>query len=203
MGLVDDHLAYAISTYGYSGFDDAAVVVMDGRGAWEAMTIWHGHNGKLDPVVTIPFPDSVGYFYSAFTEFLGFQPNSDEWKVMGLAPYGKPSVDLSAFIDLKAAPYRVHTRQLVANGATSFSGMTTLLGPARVPESDIDDRHKDIAYAVQDACEIAMMSVLRMAIEKTRCGSVCLAGGVALNSKANGKIRAPDLSEQLFTQPPP
>ncbi len=142
-----------------------------------------------------------GYFYSAFTEFLGFQPNSDEWKVMGLAPYGKPSVDLSAFIDLKAAPYRVHTRQLVANGATPFSGMTTLLGPARVPESDIDDRHKDIAYAVQDACEIAMMSVLRMAIEKTRCRSVCLAGGVALNSKANGKIVASGLVEKMFVQP--
>jgi len=201
MRFVDHHLAHAISTYAYSGFDDAAVVVMDGRGAWEATTIWHGHNGKLDPVVTIPFPDSVGYFYSAFTEFLGFQPNSDEWKVMGLAPYGKPSVDLSAFIDLKAAPYRVHTRQLVANGATPFSGMTTLLGPARVPESDIDDRHKDIAYAVQDACEIAMMSVLRMAIEKTRCRSVCLAGGVALNSKANGKIVASGLVEKMFVQP--
>ena len=201
MRFVDHHLAHAISAYAYSGFDDAAVVVMDGRGAWEATTIWQGHNGKLDPVVTIRFPNSVGYFYSAFTEFLGFQPNSDEWKVMGLAPYGKPSVDLSAFIDLKAAPYRVHARQLAANGATPFSGMTTLLGPARVPESDIDDRHKDIAYAVQDACEIAMMSVLRMAIEKTRCRNVCLAGGVALNSKANGKIAASGLVEKMFVQP--
>ena len=201
MRFVDHHLAHAISAYAYSGFDDAAVVVMDGRGAWEATTIWQGHNGKLDPVVTIRFPNSVGYFYSAFTEFLGFQPNSDEWKVMGLAPYGKPSVDLSAFIDLKAAPYRVHARQLAANGATPFSGMTTLLGPARVPESDIDDRHKDIAYAVQDACEIAIMSVLRMAIEKTRCRNVCLAGGVALNSKANGKIVASGLVEKMFVQP--
>jgi len=201
MRFVDHHLAHAISAYAYSGFDDPAVVVMDGRGAWEATTIWHGHNGRLDPVVTVPFPDSVGYFYSAFTEFLGFQPNSDEWKVMGLAPYGKLGVDLSAFIDLKAAPYRVHTRQLAANGATPFSGMTTLLGPARVPESDIDDRHKDIAYAVQDACEIAIMSVLRMAIEKTRCRNVCLAGGVALNSKANGKIVASGLVEKMFVQP--
>jgi carbamoyltransferase len=88
MRFVDHHLAHAISAYGYSGFDNAAVVVMDGRGAWEATTIWHGHDGRLDHVLTIPFPDSVGYFYSAFTEFLGFQPNSDEWKVMGLAPYG-------------------------------------------------------------------------------------------------------------------
>ncbi len=185
----------------YSGFDDAAVVVMDGRGAWEATTIWHGHDGRLDPVLMIPFPDSVGYFYSEFTQFLGFQRNSDEWKVMGLAHYGKPGVDLSAFIDLKAVPYRIHTKQLVANGAAPFAGMTALPGPARIAESNTDDRHKDIAYAVQDACETAMMSVVRMAIEKTRCRNVCLAGGAALNSKANGKIAASGLVEKLFVQP--
>src|SRR4029077_136597 len=124
--------------YAYSGYDEAAVVVMDGRGAWEATTIWHGHNGRLDLALMIPFPDLVGYFYSAFTEFLGFQPNSDEWKVMGLAPYGKPGVDLSAFIDVEAVPYRVRTKLLVANGATPYAGMTKLLGPARVSESDIE-----------------------------------------------------------------
>jgi carbamoyltransferase len=201
MGFVDHHLAHAISAYAYSGFDEAAVVVMDGRGAWEATTIWHGRNGRLDPVLTIPFPDSVGYFYSAFTEFLGFQPNSDEWKVMGLAPYGKPGVDLSAFIDLKASPYRVLGRQLNANGATATAGMAALVGPARVPESDIGDRHKNIAYAVQDACETAMLNVVRMAIEKTRCRNVCLAGGVALNSKANGKIVTSRLVDKIFVQP--
>jgi len=201
MRFVDHHLAHAISAYAYSGFEDAAVVVMDGRGAWEATTIWHGHDGRLDPVLMIPFPDSVGYFYSAFTEFLGFQPNSDEWKVMGLAPYGKPGVDLSAFIDLKAVPYRVLTKRLNANGASASAGMEVLLGPARVAESDIDERHKNIAYAVQDACEIAMMSVVRMAIEKTGSRNVCLAGGVALNSKANGKIVASGLVDKFFVQP--
>jgi len=201
MRFVDHHLAHAISAYAYSGFDDAAVVVMDGRGAWEATTIWHGHDGRLDPVLMIPFPDSVGYFYSAFTEFLGFQPNSDEWKVMGLAPYGKPGVDLSPFIDLKAAPYRVLTKRLNANGASASAGMEALLGPVRVAESEIDERHKNIAYAVQDACEIAMMSVVRMAIGKTGSRNVCLAGGVALNSKANGKIVASGLVDKFFVQP--
>ena len=110
--FVDHHLAHAISAYAYSGFDEAAVAVMDGRGAWEATSIWRGHDGRLVHVLTIPFPDSVGYFYSVFTEYLGFQRNSDEWKVMGLAPYGKPGVDLSAFIDVNAAPYRIHARQL-------------------------------------------------------------------------------------------
>jgi carbamoyltransferase len=201
MRFVDHHLAHAISAYAYSGFDEVAVVVMDGRGAWEATTIWHGQNGRLELVLTIPFPDSVGYFYSVFTEFLGFQPNSDEWKVMGLAPYGKPGIDLSPFIDLSVAPYHVHTRQLAANGTAPLARVTSLLGPGRVPESEIDDRHKDIAYAAQDACEIAMMNVVRAAIEKTKCRNICLAGGVALNSKANGKILASGLAEKFFVQP--
>jgi carbamoyltransferase len=201
MRFVDHHLAHAISAYGYSGFDDAAVVVMDGRGAWEATSIWKGHDGKIDHVLTIPFPDSVGHFYSEFTEFLGFQRNSDEWKVMGLAPYGKAGVDLSAFIDLSAIPYHVHTKAVTANGATPFARMTQLLGPARVPESDIEDRHKNIAYAVQDACEIAMMNVVRMAVKKTGSRNICMAGGVALNSKANGKILASGLVDKFFVQP--
>jgi len=201
MRFVDHHLAHAISAYAYSGFDEAAVVVMDGRGAWEATTIWHGQDGRLELVLTIPFPDSVGYFYSAFTEFLGFQPNSDEWKVMGLAPYGKPGIDLSPFIDLSVPPYHVHTRQLAVNGAAPLARVTSLLGPARVPESEIDDRHKDIAYAAQDVCEIAMMNVVRAAIEKTKCRNICLAGGVALNSKANGKILASGLADKFFVQP--
>src|SRR5438445_660454 len=121
MRFVDHHLAHAISAYAYSGFGEAAVVVMDGRGAWEATSIWYGSNGRLEHVLTIPFPNSIGFFYSGFTEFLGFQPNSDEWKVMGLAPYGQPDVDLAAFIDLKAAPYRVHARQLFTNGATPYA----------------------------------------------------------------------------------
>jgi carbamoyltransferase len=201
MRFVDHHLAHALSAYAYSGFDDAAVVVMDGRGAWEATSIWQGRDGRLDHVLTIPFPDSVGYFYSEFTEYLGFHRNSDEWKVMGLAPYGKPGLDLHAFIVPEAAPYKVHARKLVANGATPFAEMVRLFGPRRIPESKIDERHKDVAYAVQDACEIAMMSVVKMAIEKTKSRNVCLAGGVALNSKANGKIAASGLVDKIFVQP--
>ena len=201
MRFVEHHLAHAISAYAYSGFDDAAVAVMDGRGAWEATSLWHGRNGKLEHLLTIPFPDSIGFFYSGFTEFLGFTPNSDEWKLMGLAPYGQPGIDLSAFIEVKASPYRVHARQLATNGTSAHARMTALLGPPRIAESEIDDRHKNIAYAVQDACETAMMNVVRLAMEKTGCRNVCLAGGVALNSKANGKIAASGLVEKLFVQP--
>jgi carbamoyltransferase len=201
MRFVDHHLAHAISAYAYSGFEDSAIVVMDGRGAWEATSIWHGSKGRLQHVTTIPFPDSLGLFYSEFTEYLGFQRNSDEWKVMGLAPYGAPGVKLDAFIDPEAAPYRVNHKLLFGNGSGSFSGMTPLLGPARAPESEIDERHKNVAYAVQDACEIAVLSIVRMAVEKTRCRNLCLAGGVALNSKANGKIVASGLVDRIFVQP--
>jgi carbamoyltransferase len=200
MRFVDHHFAHALSAYAYSGFEDSAVVVMDGRGAWEATTIWHGHNGRLDPVLTINYPDSIGLFYSEFTAFLGFVRNSDEWKVMGLAPYGKPGLDLGKFIDASAFPPRVHYRQLVANGGP-FSTIIPHLGEPRVPESEISDLHKNIAFAVQDACEQAMMSVVRLALEKTGSRNLCLAGGVALNSKANGKIAASGLVEQFFVQP--
>lgn len=199
--FVDHHLAHAISAYAFSGFDDSAVVVMDGRGAWEATSLWHGKGGRLEDILTIPFPDSVGLFYSEFTEYLGFRRNSDEWKVMGLAPYGEPGVKLDSFIQPEAAPYRVNFKRLFGNGNGSFSGVAPLLGPARASESEIDDRHKNIAYAVQDACELAMLSVVRMAVEKTRCRNLCLAGGVALNSKANGKIAASGLVDKIFVQP--
>jgi len=200
MHFVDHHFAHALSAYAFSGFDDSAVAVMDGRGAWEATTIWHGRSGRLDPVLTVNYPDSIGLFYSEFTAFLGFVRNSDEWKVMGLAPYGKPGLDLGKFIDASASPPRVHYRHLVANGAP-FSKIIPYLGEPRVPESEITDLHKNIAFAVQDACEHAMMSAVRLALEKTGSRNLCLAGGVALNSKANGKIAASGLVEEFFVQP--
>lgn len=196
--FVDHHLSHAISAYAYSGFEESAVVVMDGRGAWEATSIWRGVNGRLDHVLTIPFPDSLGLFYSAFTEYLGFQANSDEWKVMGLAPYGEPGLKLDAFIDVAGRPYRVHAKRLPLNGRASTA--PSLAAP-REPESEIDVSHKNIAFAVQDACEKAMISVVRMAIDKTRCRNLCLAGGVALNSKANGKIAASGMVDRIFVQP--
>jgi carbamoyltransferase len=199
MRFVDHHFAHALSAYAYSGFADSAVVVMDGRGAWEGTSIWHGRNGKLDHVLTINYPDSIGLFYSEFTGYLGFARNSDEWKVMGLAPYGKPGVDLGKFIDVNSVPPRVYYRQLVTNDP--FANIVSLLGPSRIPESEILDIHKDIAFAVQDACEQAMMSIAKMAQQKTGSRNLCLAGGVALNSKANGKIAASGLVDKFFVQP--
>jgi carbamoyltransferase len=199
--FVDHHLAHALSAYCYSGFEDAAIVVMDGRGAWEATSIWYGSKGRVEPVLTINWPNSLGFFYAQFTGFLGFVPNADEWKVMGLAPYGQPGVDLRSFLEPEAAPYIAHADRLNGNGSGLYSGWPASLGSPRDPESEISDLHKNIAYAVQDLCETAMMSVVRLALEKTCNRNLCLAGGVALNSKANGKIAASGIIDNIFVQP--
>jgi carbamoyltransferase len=199
--FVDHHLTHALSAYSYSGFDDSAIVVMDGRGAWEATSIWRGKNGRVEHIMTIDWPNSLGLFYAQFTGFLGFVPNSDEWKVMGLAPYGQPGVDLSGFIDPLGGPYKVHVDRLVGKGSSPYAEFPASLGRPREPESEISEHHKNIAFAVQDKCEAAMMSVVRLALEKCGSKNLCLAGGVALNSKANGKIVASGMIEKIFVQP--
>ena len=199
--FVEHHLAHAISAYSFSGFDDAAVLVLDGRGAWEASSLWHGRDGRLEHVWTIPWPNSLGLFYAQFTQYLGFQPYSDEWKVMGLAPYGEPGINLRDFIIPDDNPYKVSTRLLLHDKPAPLAGITARLGPQREAESDIDPKHKNVAFAVQDACEEAMMTLARAAVAKTGSRSICLAGGVALNSKANGKILSSGIVDQIFVQP--
>ena len=198
---VDHHLAHAISAYAYSGFDETAVLILDGRGAWEATSLWHGRAGRLEPVWTIPWPNSLGLFYAQFTLYLGFQPYSDEWKVMGLAPYGEPGINLSDFIIPDDNPYKVSARLLLGRNSGPIAEIVSRLGPPRVPESEIDARHKNLAFAVQDSCEEAMLTLARAAVEKTNCRNLCLAGGVALNSKANGKIAVSGFVDRIFVQP--
>jgi carbamoyltransferase len=200
MRFVDHHLAHAISAYSYSGLDNTAVVIMDGRGAWEASSIWHGHNGHLEHLLTIPWPNSLGLFYAQFTQYLGFVPNSDEWKVMGLAPYGNLGINLSEFISSNHESYKVNA-PLLLERSNGTSAIAKRLGPERTPESKIDDSFKNVAFAVQDACEVAMLALVKLALQKTNCRNVCLAGGVALNSKANGKIQASGMVDNIFVQP--
>ena len=199
--FVDHHVAHAISAYSFSGFDEAAVLILDGRGAWEATSLWHGRAGNLEHVWTIPWPNSLGLFYAQFTQYLGFQPYSDEWKVMGLAPYGDAGINLREFIVPDDNPYRVATRLLMGRDSAPSAAIEAHLGPKRAPESEIDSRHKNLAFAVQDACEQAMITLARAAVAKTGCWDLCLAGGVALNSKANGKILAAGLVDRIFIQP--
>ena len=199
--FVDHHLAHAISACAFSGFDDSAVLVLDGRGAWEATSLWRGSAGRLEHVWTIPWPNSLGLFYAQFTHYLGFTPYSDEWKVMGLAPYGEPGINLRDFIVPDDNPYSVDTHRLLGKDSAPVAGIEARLGPGRMPESDIDARHKNMAFAVQDMCEQAMMTLAQAAVAQTGCRNLCLAGGVALNSKANGKILASGLVDKIFVQP--
>jgi carbamoyltransferase len=198
---VHHHLAHAISAYAFSGFDEASVLVLDGRGAWEATSLWRGCGGRLAHVWTIPWPNSLGLFYAQFTQYLGFAPYSDEWKVMGLAPYGEPGIALREFIIPDDNPYRVTSRLLLGRESAPTAAIESKLGKRRIPESDIDNRHRNLAFAVQDSCEQAMMTLARAAVEETGSRNLCLAGGVALNSKANGKILASRIVDRLFIQP--
>lgn len=199
--FVDHHYAHAISAYAFSGFDESTVAVVDGRGADEATSIWHAKKGKLEHVLTIPWPNSLGLFYAEMTYFLGFKKYSDEWKVMGLAAYGREGSNLSEFIKPNNNPYWINSRALLGMGAEDVAAIEVKFGKKRKPDSAISQKVKDIAFAVQDNCEKAMFSVVKKAIKKTGCRNLCLAGGVALNSKANGKIISLGMADKIFVQP--
>ena len=192
---IDHHYAHALSAYPVSGFDEATVVVLDGRGAWEATSIWHGKGGKLRLLDMIRWPNSLGLFYAQFTGWLGFERFQDEWKVMGLAPYGGPGISLEKFITVSKGQYSVNSRLLLQGG------IEREFGPTRDPDQPIADVHRDVAWAVQDACEQAEIAVIGRAISLTGSRNVCLAGGVGLNSKANGLFLSRGLVDHIFVQP--
>jgi carbamoyltransferase len=194
---IDHHYAHALSAYPVSGFDDATVVVIDGRGAWEATSIWHGKGPELRLVDMVRWPNSIGLFYTQFTWWLGFERFQDEWKVMGLAPYGGPGIDLGGFISVSDGHYSVNSRLLLDN----LSHIEKVLGSARKPDELLSDRHRDVAWAVQDACERAELALIARAVSLTGSRNLCLAGGVALNSKANGLILSRELVDRIFIQP--
>jgi carbamoyltransferase len=198
--FIDHHLAHALSALCLSGFDDSAVLVIDGRGAWEATTLWHGRDGQIRLLETYDYPNSVGVFYAGITEMLGFVPLSDEWKVMGLASYGSPTFDLSPLIRVQEGSYEVAGRRFF--GATDFdhSGLEPVTGPRRNGE-ELSQRDKDLARSAQDCCEKAMLALLRRITHTTGSRKLCLAGGVALNCKANGELVRSGLIDDIYVQP--
>jgi carbamoyltransferase len=201
IGFVDHHYAHALSAWLHSGFDKASVLIVDGRGAWEATTTWEASGTACRLVDSHAHPDSLGFFYAAFTDLLGFRRNSDEWKVMGLAPYGKPGVDLSRYIRFNGNGYQVAHKLVMGDHYGDLRALISDFGERRAPESALTAREKDIAWAVQDACEEAMESLARGLVAKTGHRKLCLAGGVAMNSKANGRILASGLVDDIFIQP--
>jgi carbamoyltransferase len=199
---IDHHCAHALSAYVPSGMDEATVVVIDGRGAWEASSIWHGKGNRLEHVETVNWPNSLGLFYATFTGFLGFEKYADEWKVMGLAPYGTPgAVDLSSFVTHGNGRYRVRADLLLPQPAGEYAGVERFLGPARDPDGELTQAHRDLAWAVQDMCERIECDFIAGAIRRTGCRDLCIAGGVGLNSKANGLFLQKELCRRIFVQP--
>ncbi len=202
VSFIDHHLAHAYSAYSLSGFDNGIVIVADGRGAFQATSIYHGQGGKLRLVKWIPYPNSIGLLYESFTDLLGFERHNDEWKVMGLAAYGEPNVPMDDFITVTEYDYQVHTHALMGRYWSDLTPMTRRFGARRNPEKEITDEDRNIAASVQKVTEEAMFAVLRDALRRIPGSrNLCLAGGVAMNSKANGKLMASGLVDKVFIQP--
>ena len=208
MLFTEHHLSHAASAFYPSPFDEAAVVTIDGVGEWATTTIGHGKGSELDMLQELHFPHSLGLLYSAFTYYCGFKVNSGEYKLMGLAPYGEPkyaSLIRDHLIDLKAdGSFRLNLDYFdYCTGLTMTNNrFDALFGqPIRPPESQLDQFHMDMAASVQLVTEEAVFALVREAVKLTGSRNLCLAGGVALNCVANGKILAEGLVDGLWIQP--
>jgi carbamoyltransferase len=205
------HLAHAASAFYPSGFDEALILVSDGMGEVHSMTVAVGQGKDIKILKQIPALHSLGSLYGVFTYYLGFWMGLDEYKVMGLAPYGDPRRyynRLMEFIKLKddgayVVPVFAHDRTLTDRethaGVLAF--LDSELGPARKPDDEITQEHKDLAAGLQAVLQTCQMHVLRYFKKETGQSKLCLAGGVALNCSANGIIRRSRLFEKMFVQP--
>ena len=198
--FINHHLAHALSAYSLSEFDEAAVLVIDGRGSTEATTLGAARGGEIRMLEEYQYPNSVGVFYAGITEALGFQPLSDEWKVMGLAAYGQPTFDLTKLISSTEENYWVDGRRFFGRTDSDWSGLEEVVGKRRNGE-ELGARHFNLARSAQDACEQAMLAMLRRITRLTGCRKLCLAGGVALNCKANGELLRSGLIDEIYVQP--
>ena len=198
----DHHLSHAACSFYPSGFEESAIVVVDAVGEWATSSIHHGKGKVIKELKVQHYPDSVGLLYSAFTQFLGFEVNSGEYKLMGLAPYGNRSnPNYCKYIKL----INEHLVKIFADGSIKlnqkyFSYMTSLrMIPAkkweglfglkkRTPNSPLSNDHSDLALAIQATVEDIILALARHAKALTGCSNICVGGGVALNSVANGKL---------------
>ncbi|HVZ56842.1 MAG TPA: carbamoyltransferase [Chitinophagaceae bacterium] len=211
----EHHLSHAASTFYASGFQEAAILTIDGVGEWATTTLSHGRGQSIEVLKELRFPHSVGLLYSAFTYYLGFTVNSDEYKLMGLAPYGDPgSGQTHAFREKirtqlvsLAGDGSVHLNQQYFRYAYGLRmvddrKMERLFGfPRRQPGAPFEQHHLDLALAIQEVTEDIVLKMAAHARELTGSPRLCLAGGVALNCVANGKIQRAGLFEELFIQP--
>ena len=204
---VGHHQAHAASTFYYSGFKEAAILTVDGVGEWDTTSLGYGRGDDMEILETVEFPHSIGLLYSTITGYLGFEVNEGEYKVMGLAPYGKPRhVDLirKLIINQPGGRYMLDLRYF---DFTSFQRMysdemLSLFGhPPRQPRTEILDFHKDLARSLQYVLEEILMDKIAYLRELTGIENLCMAGGVALNCVANGRIKREGPFKRMFVQP--
>ena len=202
------HQSHAASAFFPSPFERAAVLCMDGVGEWATTTTWLGEDNRVRPMWQVDFPHSLGLLYSAFTYFTGFKVNSGEYKLMGLAPYGQPRyADLirDNLIDIKAdGTFRLKMKYFdYATGLRMTNDrFADLFGrPAREPESPLTQQEMDIAASIQEVTEEIVLSVATTLYKETGSENLCLAGGVALNCVANGRLQREGPFKNLWIQP--
>ncbi len=206
--FTEHHQSHAASAFFASPFEKAAVLCMDGVGEWATTSVWLGEGNTLTPQWELDFPHSLGLLYSAFTYFTGFRVNSGEYKLMGLAPYGEPKYTdliLNKLLSLKEdGTFRMDMRYFnYANGLTMtnrrFDGLFG--GPPRKPESPVTQREMDVAASIQQVTEEIVLRLGRTVHRELGSDYLCLAGGVALNCVANGRLLREGPFKDIWIQP--
>ena len=204
----EHHESHAASAFFPSPFEDAAIITMDGVGEWATTSIGVGEGNSMKLIREIRFPHSLGLLYSAFTYYCGFKVNSGEYKLMGLAPYGEPrfaQLILDHLIDLREdGSYRLDLSYFnYCQGLTMTNAKFDALfgAPPRAAETDLGQRHMDLAASIQAVTEEVMLKTARYAREVTGKKNLCLAGGVALNCVGNGVILREGPFDKIWIQP--
>lgn len=208
------HKSHAAAAFFGSPFDEALVLTVDGSGDHQCLTLWHGRGADLQPVDEIPIPHSLGWFYAAITEYLGFDAYDGEYKVMGLAAYGRENEAYRRALEEVVHPgprgfdYVVDPRY-IHHGPHTYSDRFTdhlveLLGmPPRQGKVALEKHHEDLAYEAQRALESHVMRLLGHFRERTGLTKLCIGGGVALNVKMNSRIHQSELFDDMFVFPIP
>ncbi len=206
--FAEHHQSHAASAFFFSPFERAAVLCLDGVGEWATTSTWLGSGSDVEPLWEIDFPHSLGLLYSAFTYFTGFKVNSGEYKLMGLAPYGEPKyadLILDKLLDLKDdGTFRLDMQYFnYCTGLTMTNARFDALfgGPPRKPEGELTQREMDIAASIQVVTEEIVLRLARTLHEETGEKNLCLAGGVALNCVANGRVLREGPYDNIWIQP--
>ena len=206
--FAEHHQSHAASAFYPSPFDEAVVLTMDGVGEWATTSVAIGKGNRLDVIKEMHFPHSLGLLYSAFTYYMGFKVNSGEYKLMGLAPYGEPRfkhIILDNLIDLKPdGTFRLDQRYFdYCTGLRMTNQKFDALfeGPARTPDELLTQKHMDLAASIQAVTEEIVLRLTRSLAKEMRIENLCLAGGVALNCVANGKVLRDGAFKRIWVQP--